>query len=231
MTANQISYAKVLEDQRHNKEQERQKDVELATAEKQAEASVRQAETAALAQGETGRHNLEQERINWWSAQYPLYESVRHNREVERIQGLTAQTEADYKRKQTSLLERGMAATETSALGALFRGQAGLTSAQAAMLQAGVAQINADTRLAELGEVFRHNSVVESETKRHNVVDESLTKYQNRTGRINAYAQKSQAESSESQAKSARIKAISGAVDTGVNVVSKISSLAAAFMK
>lgn len=231
MTANQISYAKVLEDQRHNKEQERQKDVELVTAQKQADASVRQAEIAALAQGETGRHNLEQERINWWSAQYPLYESTRHNREVERIQSLTAQADADYKRKQTSLLERGMTATETSALGALMRGQSGLSSAQAALLQAGVAQLNAETRLAELGEVFRHNTVVESETQRHNTVGESLTKFQNRTGRISAYAQKSQAESAASQAKSSRIKAISGAVETGANVVSKISSLAAAFMK
>lgn len=62
MTNNQIQYANLLEQRRHNTASE-------TTEARKAGAQESQARTAAYSAAEQGRHNLQQESVNWFNAQ------------------------------------------------------------------------------------------------------------------------------------------------------------------
>lgn len=67
MTANQVNYARVVEERRKNRAQE----AETARHNLESESAQRSGVAATLAQvGENRRHNQEQELINWYTTQW-----------------------------------------------------------------------------------------------------------------------------------------------------------------
>lgn len=233
MTANQINYAKVLEDTRHNKVTETQKLQELGVLDRQATTAERQAAVAELRQREDQRHNQQQEAINWWQATEPLKETARHNRVVEeqnasqiasQIQLNAAQSEATL--RQAGAAEKRAGADVTRAYAALQSAGASQLGAQASMLGASASQAQVMVRESELAEAIRKNMAAQEEINRHNRILESQQSYQNVSGRIAANAQASQADTAKHRATSERIKAVSKAVDTGVNVTKQLSTAA-----
>lgn len=104
MTANQIAYAKLREDSRHNRESEK-------AGHLSARAAWSQARTAGARASEEGRHNLETERVNWWTAQ----EGARHNRQQESISSFSAQSQARYNSAQAQSLMRNALVNERNA--------------------------------------------------------------------------------------------------------------------
>lgn len=82
MTANQIAYARHLEERRHNVETESQGRRDVESRALTANASWWQAETAMRSQQEGARHNREAEATNWFAA----LETQRANTEREAIQ-------------------------------------------------------------------------------------------------------------------------------------------------
>lgn len=80
MTANQINYAKLKEEVRHNRVSERHEHQDVRTRRLGAQ-------TAAYSATESARHNRETEQINWWNAR----EATRHNQEVESTNWFNAQ--------------------------------------------------------------------------------------------------------------------------------------------
>lgn len=104
MTANQIAYAKLREDSRHNRESEK-------AGHLTAQASWSQARTAASRAAEEGRHNLETERVNWWNVQ----EGARHNRAQESTNAFMAESQARFNSTQAQTLMRNALVNERNA--------------------------------------------------------------------------------------------------------------------
>lgn len=131
MTANQINYARLLEDQRHNREGERQKDVELEHSARQAGAAEQQAQAALSRVTEEERANREREKANWYNA----FETNRSNvvneaikyRQQEAVEQRNAE-EALHWQRMDDISERNAESQKISALGASMRGQAALAS-------------------------------------------------------------------------------------------------------
>lgn len=154
LTTQQVAYAKVLEERRHNREAER-----LTGQANQI--NQQQADTASRGQVEQGRHNVETERTNWWSAQ----ETQRHNVQQEMLNAFQAQSTARLQSAQAEGVLR----------------QAGVAERQAT-----VSERNAELRANELAESIRHNQVYEMESQRHNQYQESIwTRQQNEAERAN----------------------------------------------
>lgn len=115
MTANQINYAKLKEEGRHNLRTEAQQDIALAHQGTQARAAISQAETAAGRLVEDSRHNREQERVNWWNAQTQATETARHNKEEEGIGWFNAKSKDVLNTAQAQAAIRGVGAQERQA--------------------------------------------------------------------------------------------------------------------
>lgn len=246
MTANQINYFKAREEQRHNLVQEA---VERSKASAalgqsqaaltQADAAQKQAATSSRVASETQRHNLEGERINWFSSMSGIEETRRHNSEQERINAMDAETRRMQQQQGESLIAQQIKSLQLDSTSKALQAEASLQSAHAAesraaatfqsalasQISALAAQRSADIRAAELIELNRHNLQGEKEVVRHNKQDEMVNRR-----RATAYSEmaaastkqagaaETQAEAATSRAESERIRAIASAVDTGVNV-------------
>lgn len=156
MTSNQIAYAKHREEARHNRVQERHEH-------RQTDALASQAETARMRAVEEGRHNLEQERTNWWSAQ----EQGRHNLRTEDINFMTGSSQVRYQGAMGVAALRNAASSERQA--AVSERNAYVNERNAAVNER-LASVSENT----LAETIRHNGVFEAETSRHNVMQEQL---------------------------------------------------------
>lgn len=169
MTANQINYAKIVEDMRHNTVMEGVEKRKASAQQISAEASSSQAATRRAELRETQRSHGVQEALSYWAQGRQLSEIERHNLQTEAIQGITAMEQARKAHTETSLMpayldvsQRQAAASELSAQAAYLRGKAaqqqaaaGFISAAAQTEQARIAGINAATRQAELQESQR----------------------------------------------------------------------------
>lgn len=248
MTANQIAYAKVREDQRHNVAteretgrhnvvSERQKDRDIAIGESTAVSQRMQAETAQARQQEDVRHNFEQEGIDWWKGRTSIQESQRHNLASEGTEAFKARSLAGYQSAQSEAVLRQAGASERQAAASERSSSAALTSAGAAYQSALAAGLNAQTRASELQESIRHSTVTEAETTRHNKRTENAQSRQSLASLRSAEAAASQAATSalrqkaeeqigQRNATSQRITAVSKAVGTGVDAGVKITGLA-----
>lgn len=184
MTTNQIAYAKLKEDTRHNLVGE---DIERGKAQSAAvtaQAAASQATTAARRATEEARHNLEGERVNWFTA----YANQTHQQSTRQIQQYQADTQARYydrllalntidaqtrarqaavQERQATVSEKQLGINARHATAAEAQARASLASAQA-QLQ------NVEVRKSELAESMRHATVVEAEQHRANVVGESI---------------------------------------------------------
>lgn len=161
MTANQINYAKLVEDRRSNQEQEK-------IGHRNASAAASQATTAARRQAEDARHNAESERINWWSAQEiqrhnlagenlntaAHYENVRSHKENENLGWFTARDQSNFRLVQGEALQR---------------------QADASMLNAYTKQGELANSRNALAESIRHNVVSEYEIERRNRAQEQIS--------------------------------------------------------
>lgn len=190
MTANQIAYAKHLEDSRHNRIQEKHEHYSTRTARIGAMAQQSQATTAALRQSEDARHNQETERVNWWAAQ----ETGRHNQESERLSAQQniwnrefQQNQSEAAFRQASAAERRMSAGETDA--ETRRRLADLESTKVKLQdyynRAGISQRQAELgyQYSQLGANMGLAYSQLAESSRHNVEQESI-------GRTNATSQR-----------------------------------------
>lgn len=155
MTSNQIAYAKMREEKRHNLVTEGQNVRDLANKERQTEIQSR-------SQSEGARHNLATERQNWWMGM----ETQRHNmfgeaqdRAKTRSQVQLQNTQGQALLRQTAVAERDAASRELQSLASYRQSTAALQSANIAGNQ--------------LAESIRHNIVGETEAQRHNVAMET----------------------------------------------------------
>lgn len=231
MTANQIAYAKLREDQRHNVVSEGQKDRDLAIGESTAVSQRIQAETASRRQSEDARHNFEQESIDWWKNQSTIRETSRHNRqaevtEIERVRSLAGLQQAQSRAAliQANASERQAAAQERSSMASQISASAAQTSAAASYLASSI-------RGLEL-----------QETSRHNVETESIGRTDATSKRITAQAAQSQASTASGKLKlesevnrknatSQRISAVAQAVNAGARAVTAVGGLAKSIVK
>lgn len=199
MTTNQVAYAKVKEDTRHNTETEQIERSKAASQASQADSAARQARVAELAQEEAARHNREGERVNWFSALSGWEESVRHNKETESVNWFNAQTTRDTQTRQAAVSER-LAHVQEGQLGVAQeqlklnardtasrekQASASQTQAAASMIQASASRdqataslLNAQTQQSALAESIRHNQIVEQETFRNNLAMASAAQTQ-----------------------------------------------------
>lgn len=130
MTANQINYARLLEDQRHNREGERQRDEEIVHLGRQAGAAEQQAQAALSRVTEEQRANREREKANWYNA----FETNRSNvaqeaikyRQIEESERRGAAETLHWQRTD-DISARNAESQRISALGASMRGQAALS--------------------------------------------------------------------------------------------------------
>lgn len=192
MTANQIAYAKHLEDQRHNLVQEKHEHYSTRTARMAARAQRSQAGTAAARQREEARHNIEGERVNWWNAQ----EANRHNLASERLtqqqnvwEHAFKESQAEASLRQAAVSERQAAVSESNAE---TQRQLAATESSRVQLQHAYNMGQLSARSAELG--FSYANL--SELTRHNVEQESV-------GRTNATSQRISANASQTTAQAA----------------------------
>lgn len=248
MTTNQVEYAKHIETVRHQKRtegiQQQQADAQTTSA----LAAREQARVAGIqvgvAQGqlaETQRANLERERVNWWQAQ----EAGRHNRTLEDLQSRSvASTERlNFQQGQAALKQAESAASQAvtaSRRADIEESRVGIQSfdAQTQRMLASIAGMNASTARLQAQESARHNIVSEllsqdqlSEQHRHNVAGEIVATRDSYTRKAGLNVQQQQAdaatmsaEAAKSQATSSRIKAVTGAVNTGYNISSDLLS-------
>lgn len=237
MTANQIAYAKVREDQRHNVVTEgetgrhnlvteRQKDRDIAIGESTALSQRMQAETARDKQQEEVRHNFEQEGINWWSATHGLSETQRHNQALEGVETFKAQSLAGLQSAQGEATLRQAAASETQAQASLRSASAAQTSAGAAYQSALAASLNAETRQKEQSESVRHNVASERIGTTQAAASEKQASAATRQATTAAKRQSVDAAVSQKNATSQRISSVASAVNAGANVLDKVSGLA-----
>lgn len=232
MTANQIAYAKHVEERRHNRVSETHEHL--------------QAETSAKRQAEDARHNRATEAHNWWATSQTLGETQRHNQESEAISWWTNRATLDESQRH-NLATEGTARYSAEQTALFQRGQLQAQQRQAAVAErnASVNELNAQTRsnelaasiaavrsqvglgYAQLKEQAIHNRNVESEAQtnnwlrrvedqRHNIATENVAQQEADVAARNATANERNAASTASQATSARITAISRAVDTGI---------------
>lgn len=180
MTNNQINYARVLEDARHNLETEK-------VSRHQAKSARISAEAAAATAAEQERSHRESERINWYSAfeanrtnLAKENETQRHNTESERLEQLGRDTErfnaqTAYNRQ---VAESAHWARQDSV--AQHNAESQRISALASSMQASVAQQRA-TEEARANLVREaQNRTVYSETVRHNKAVESTNELERR---------------------------------------------------
>lgn len=198
MTANQINYAKLKEESRHNRVSERHEHQDVATRRYQAS-------TAAFNAQETQRHNQEQERVNWWSARETqrhnqeqesanwfnirttTAETERHNRQTEDIQSRDVESQSQFRRDTAwaQLMQATQAgrANEIAAQNA----QTQKIRAESDRMNAETNRMNATTRQSELSasiSAVRQNVGLGysqlQESTRHNLANELETRVHNR---------------------------------------------------
>lgn len=216
MTANQINYAKLKEDQRSHRANESIQIRQARAAEIQADASQQQALTAANAQRETARHNLEGEAINWFA---------------ERSADALRAKQGEAQMRQAAAAETSAAASVTSANAAVMqaRNQANLVAENirhnlaaenevrrsnlvSEQLKDRSTSVQSAYNVARIGEETRHNQA--SEDVAHGTLEESIrhnTTSEDVAGR---------------DATSRRISSIASAVNAGSRAVSTVSQLA-----
>lgn len=192
MTANQIAYAKLQEEGRHNLETESQGRDTVRNQATTAAANYWQAQTASLRQEEDARHNRRTEgeiqrhnRLTEELESSKLQETERANRAKEAKEWFTARSDADYKFLQGQAVIRQAAASERQANAAEIRNQltheqnllterglefqdrnslASLISANTGVKQAELRQRELEQRADEANEVARHNRATEGLT-------------------------------------------------------------------
>lgn len=184
MTNNQINYAKLKEDKRHNQMSE---GIELHKA----GSSRIQALTNMHALGETATHNRATEQLG----KDQLAESIRHNSAEETTKAGTLSESIRSNRVREGETERSNRANEylkkydidTNARIGSANAQANLTHAEAALRSAEASQSQAVTaakaqennyrvNLGKNVETNRHNLVTEAENARHSYATEKETK-------------------------------------------------------
>nr|UBJ26027.1 putative ORF1 [Rodent picobirnavirus] len=172
MTNNQINYARVLEDARHNLETEK-------VSRHQAHSARITAEAAAANAAEQERSHRESEKINWYSAFEANRSNIakenetkRHNTESERLDQISRDTErfnaqTAYNRQ---VAESAHWARQDSV--AQHNAESQRISALASSMQASVAQQRANEE--ERANLVREaqNRTIYSETVRHNKEEE-----------------------------------------------------------
>nr|AVX53317.1 putative ORF1 [Marmot picobirnavirus] len=159
MTQNQISYARLQEDRRHNIQTEKAGHVT-------AQAAKSQAESAAKRQTEDARHNVTTEGINWWANR----ETQRHNLAGEsELQRHNIAGEGALNRQLSEGERHNKAVEETNAFTATAQARVGAANAEAALRQAAASERRAGSQEAQidlgfqqLGESTRHNRYQES---------------------------------------------------------------------
>lgn len=187
MTANQIAYAKHLEESRHNRVSERHEHADVQTRRMGAEtnwfAAQAKASNDSRVTDESIRHNRATEDYNRWQTQFTTaeltrhnqamenvqylnaLESQRHNQEQERTQFYSANALREFQLNQSEALLRQAYTSERMAaaaeLNAKFSGQqasASLKQAEASLRNAAVNETNARTRQNELAASIAMNS-------------------------------------------------------------------------
>lgn len=250
MTTNQIAYAKLGEDVRHNTQSEQIERGKAEAALSQARAAHRQATVAELRQQEDARHNLEGERVNWFSAISGYEEAKRSHQENERVNWFNAETQRDYQHRLAKTSERQASVSERQATvaerqlqlnaadTASRRIQAEASSAQAAASweQAQASLWNAQTQRSSLAESIRHNQVseaVQATTARGNLIRGQASAKQASVAERGLSISQQQADAATSQAQAAQRNSkvnVANAVTGGFrNVTSGISNLAKSF--
>lgn len=175
MTNNQINYAKLKEDQRHNVVTER-------IGQHQADSSRMQAYTGMLNWQEQARHN----RAGEQQARSQLQESIRHNvadesynlqQLAERKRSAQAQeAETNRHNLETESVQR-YSALENVRLGEM-NARSQLIQAQSSARQADTAQFRAETDLAKSIADINLNTARQREVERSNLYNEALLKLQ-----------------------------------------------------
>lgn len=176
MTANQIAYAKHLEERRHNRVSERHEHRDVESRSLTAAANWWQASTASKRAVEEGRHNRAEEERNWWLNRAATAETQRHNEAQEYLQGIqaaetrrhnesqegvawfSANALRNYQLNQSEALLRQAAVAERNADSQTRIAASNEQQARAALLNAMTNQRNADTRLSELAASIGMNS-------------------------------------------------------------------------
>ena len=161
MTANQINYSRVVEDQRHNRVSEGQRDVELRLQRRSIRATERDVRNKERSTDEAIRHNVEQERINW----FDQLEAQRHN-----------YTSEGHKERELSISQfdsdtRRRAQEEQSVYWQTM-GQAALKDAESRRMSAIASQIQAQASMYQASIAERR----QLEDARHNAKLETLQK-------------------------------------------------------
>lgn len=229
MTANQISYNKLLEDRRHNI-------VSEGIEQHKAQSSRLTAETGQRVQAETGRHNLVDEAIRQGQLMVEsgkAIEIARHNKTAEDIDRLRIAKQYEVGSEQAA------AATSQAA--------ASMLGARASMAQAGAAQLNAQTNVGQLGVSQQLANIqyydaetrrlTQKETTKHNRIGESISRVANNIARSQATAAAVKAEAALTEADTKRSKAgfekaelVTKSVKNVADTVKTVSGVAAAIM-
>lgn len=211
MTSNQIAYNKYLEDARHNAALEDIERHKAGSARMTSEASASQAQTAALGQRETARHNLVEESIKQGQLRVEsskLGETTRHNKVSEGISQL--QSDRQYELGKYSNVSGRLQAS------------AALQGAQASIMGALAQQSQAATASAR-----------QVEDARHNMVSESIGRVQNKASLQQAEARRLAAEASSAKVELQKellpyekAEKIASVVQRGSNSLNQLSEVA-----
>lgn len=168
MTANQINYARVLEDTRHNYETERQGRRNLRILKSQADSAARQATVAEQRAQEEARSNKAKEQVNWYNA----LETYRHNASTEDVAKFNAHItnerytqEATHWQRMDDISEKNAESQRISALANSMQAKAAQTSASASMVSAQASAKQAETARLRQIEDARHNATSEAQAR------------------------------------------------------------------
>lgn len=249
MTANQINYARVREDRRHNLISEKHEHEDVRTRRMTAGANVSQAETARLRQSEDARHNRMSERFNTEKLNIESAETRRHNAATEDVQRFSALAESIYKQskaqfesrqaavsereasvreRQAAVSEREVSSRERMESVERSKAHSQYLAALASQEQAKVAGVRAETEKSQLAESIRHAQAVEHETSRHNMYDESIRVAQNNETRRHQLETEAietiKAGAAETRAGAAKIQAYAHAIGTTFEVAKQIAA-------
>lgn len=218
MTSNQIAYNKYLEDARHNVATEEIERHKADSARISSSASMSQAQTAALSQRETARHNLIEESIKQGQLRVEsgkLSETTRHNKVSESIS--QQQSDRQYELGKYSNMSGRMQAS------------ASLQSARAAQLSAQAAQMGA---MAQQSQAVIA-SARQQEDARHNKVAESISGVQSRASLRQAQAREVQAQAAsrgmdiqEEMLPYNKAQAVASVMQKGANSVNQLTEVA-----
>lgn len=243
MTANQIAYAKHLEERRHNRVSERHEHQDVLTRRQVADTGWYSAREAA-------RHNVEQEKINWWDKRTGHAETQRHNLEDERTKLFSANALRDYQINQSEALLRQAATSERQAQVAEENARTNARNAttRESELAASIQAVNKNVGLgySQLSEAIRHSKRQEyldagktmfttAETVRHNMATEDISQrnadinqQQVDVAKRNAAVNERNASSREQEvktgiynSKSQRLTAVSGAATNTANAITR----------